>query len=357
LNLGGIDVAEKDILKNAVLWYRKNIEIYQALTEVVESIIKEALNNNNIVYHSIESRTKTIESFKRKAKKEKYIDPVKEITDLTGIRVITLFEKDVYKISNIIKELFKIDYKNSEDKSDLLDADKMGYKSVHYIAKLINDRINKSELDKFENLKFEIQIRSILQHAWAEIEHDRNYKFKGELPKNIQRRFYALSGMLEMADREFNSLDDKVEEYRSKVKKISKNGQISLEINRKSLKSYLCDQFAQEIKEGYLLSEFENKDDLALIMEELNKYGIKNLIELDRIIPKNLNEILREKLSEKNDIDFSKLLRIILIINDHRKYFEQSWSQKNYKLNKVSGDIIKEYAVPLNKLLEEYDFI
>lgn len=350
-------MAEKDILINAVLWYKRNIEKHQALTEVVESIIREALNNNNIVYHSIENRTKTLESFKRKAKKEKYSDPINEITDLSGIRVITLFEKDVYKISDIIKELFKIDYKNSEDKSDLLDADKMGYKSIHYIAELINDRINQSELDKYENLKFEIQIRSILQHVWAEIEHDRNYKFKGELPKNIQRRFYALSGMLEMADREFNSLDDKVEEYRAKVKKISKNGQINLQVSKKSLKSYLRNQFSQEIKDGYLLSEFKDIEDLTVIIKELNEYGIRNLIELDRIIPEELNEIIKEKMPENNNIDLSQLLRIILIINDHRKYFEKSWDHQNYKLNKISADIIREYDVPLNKLQEEYDFI
>lgn len=348
-------MAEKEILMDALSWYNNNIEKYQTLTDVVESIIREALNNKNIVYHSIESRTKTRESFKRKAKKEKYKDPIREITDLTGIRIITLFEKDVYKISNIIKELFKIDYKNSEDKSDLLDADKMGYKSVHYIAELINDRINKSELSKYENLKFEIQIRSILQHAWAEIEHDRNYKFKGELPKNIQRRFYALSGMLEMADREFNSLDDKVEEYRNKVKEISKDGQINLSLNRKSLKNYLSNKFYQEIKNDYLASEFESREDLNKIIGEINEYGIKDLIELDRIIPEDLNKIIKDKIDKNNQIDLSELLRIILIINDHRKYFEKNWECYDHKLSQIAVDIIKEYSVPLDKLMQEYN--
>ncbi|MFW6294158.1 MAG: GTP pyrophosphokinase [Halanaerobium sp.] len=348
-------MAEKEILMDALAWYNNNIEKYQTLTDVVESIIREALNNKNIVYHSIESRTKTKESFKRKAKKEKYKNPIREITDLTGIRIITLFEKDVYKISNIIKELFKIDYKNSEDKSDLLDADKMGYKSVHYIAELINDRINKSELSSYENLKFEIQIRSILQHAWAEIEHDRNYKFKGELPKNIQRRFYALSGMLEMADREFNSLDDKVDEYRNKVKEISKDGQINLSINRKSLKNYLSNKFYQEIKNDYLASDFESEDDLNKIIREIKEYSIKDLIELDRIIPENLNKIIKDKIEKNNQINLSELLRIILIINDHRKYFEKNWEHHDYKFSQKAVDIIKEYSVPLNKLIQEYN--
>jgi hypothetical protein len=231
----------------------------------------------------------------------------------------------------------------------------MGYKSVHYIAELINDRINKSELSKYENLKFEIQIRSILQHAWAEIEHDRNYKFKGELPKNIQRRFYALSGMLEMADREFNSLDDKVEEYRNKVKEISKDGQINLSLNRKSLKNYLSNKFYQEIKNDYLASEFESREDLNKIIGEINEYGIKDLIELDRIIPEDLNKIIKDKIDKNNQIDLSELLRIILIINDHRKYFEKNWECYDHKLSQIAVDIIKEYSVPLDKLMQEYN--
>ncbi|ADO77258.1 GTP pyrophosphokinase [Halanaerobium praevalens] len=209
-------MANQKIVKEAVKLYKKQRQDYIELREKVEMILKEALNENNLTFHSIESRVKSVESFKSKAKRNKYTNPVKQITDLTGIRIITLFEKEIHQISDVLKELFKIDYARSEDKADLLDADKMGYKSIHYIAELSDEKIAKTELENFKGLKFEIQIRSILQHAWAEIEHDRNYKFKGELPKRLQRRFYALAGMLEIADKEFNSLSEAVERYRQK---------------------------------------------------------------------------------------------------------------------------------------------
>ncbi len=207
-------MANRKKVNEAAAWYEKNRNKYFRLNAELEVILRESLNEKNIIFHSIESRVKTIDSFKEKASREKYIDPINEITDLTGIRIITLFEKEIHKISDIIKELFEIDYDKSEDKSDLLDADKMGYKSIHYIAELSEDKIINTELENFKELKFEIQIRSILQHAWAEIEHDRNYKFKGELPKHLQRRFYALAGMLEIADREFNTLSEEVEKFR-----------------------------------------------------------------------------------------------------------------------------------------------
>ena len=55
-------------------------------------------------------------------------------------------------------------------------------------------------------VKLEIQIRSILQHAWAEIEHDLCYKNSTPLPRKIKRRMYRLAGVLELADKEFSAV-------------------------------------------------------------------------------------------------------------------------------------------------------
>jgi len=345
-------MAEKDTVQEAVSWYKENRHIYTELADVVENIIRSTFEKRNIVYHSIESRTKGIKSFKRKAKRDKYLDPINEITDLTGIRIITLFEKDVYEISNIIKELFSIDYAKSEDKSDLLEADKMGYKSVHYIAQLIERCADKNTYIKFKSLNFEIQIRSILQHAWAEIEHDRNYKFKGELPKKIQRRFYSLAGMLEMADREFNLLDKEVKDYKDKVKRLTQDGKLSLELNEESLKGYLGTEFSPELRSGCLRAEFGGS--YQGIIGQLREYGVSSLVDLDNIIPDKFYKTLNKHCCSKNSMDFSELLSMLMIINDHRKYFENFWPEKNTGLNDNCAQIIKEYGVDLEKLIDEY---
>src|SRR5438309_774277 len=54
----------------------------------------------------------------------------------------------------------------------------------------------------------EIQVRTILQHSWAEIEHDIQYKSVSVIPAEIRRRFMSLAGMLEIADREFQAIQD-----------------------------------------------------------------------------------------------------------------------------------------------------
>ncbi len=349
-------MAEEKAVKKAVKWFKENQDKYKKLSRKVEKIVKKLLEDKDIYYHSIENRAKSIESFRRKAKKDKYKKPLKEITDLAGVRLITLFEKDVYEISDLIKEVFKIDYENSEDKAGLLDADKMGYKSVHYIGTLTDELIDLNEFNIFKNLKFEIQIRSILQHAWAEIEHDRNYKLKGNLPKHLQRRFYSLSGMLEMADREFNLLAKEVDDYKEKVKEITRNGEIDIKTNKTSLQKYLLAEFREEIKEHIIEPTFQSKSKTDNILQELDRYGIWDLVKLDSIIPKEIHKIMMKELDSSFELNFISLLRLLMIINDHRKYFEKVWKRDFNILDKESVKVIKKYDVPIEKLTKEYEF-
>ncbi|HKL13072.1 MAG TPA: hypothetical protein VJ907_05645 [Halanaerobiales bacterium] len=344
----------KDIkVKKAVNWFENNRERYKKLANKVENIIKEMLIEKDIYYHSIASRAKKVDSFTRKAKRDKYTEPSKEITDLAGIRIVTLFEKDVHEISDLIKNVFIIDYENSEDKSDLLDADKMGYKSVHYIANLTQELVNNKDYKIFKDLQFEIQIRSILQHAWAEIEHDRNYKLKGNLPKHLQRRFYALSGMLEMADREFNLLAEEVDEYKQKVKELTRNGEIDIEITATSLQKYLLNEFRAEVNKGIIEPTFKNKS--QEITNELSNYGIWDLVNLDSIVPNDIHAVITDKLSERESLNFNYLLKLIMTVNDYHKYFEKVWNNKSDFINQVTIKIIKEYNIPIEKLAKEYN--
>jgi len=347
-------LAERAQVKNAVDWYDNNREKYKKLSVMVKDIIKEMLINKEIYYHSIASRAKKIKSFERKAKREKYNDPINQISDLAGIRIITLFEKDVYEISDLIKEKFIIDYKNSEDKADLLEADKMGYKSVHYIGTLTDELVGSKKYEQFKDLRFEIQIRSILQHAWAEIEHDRNYKLKGNLPKHLQRRFYALSGMLEMADREFNLLAKEVDEYKEKVKEITRNGKIEIKLNPSSLKRYLLEKFRKEINNGIVKPVLNGREEE--IIRELDNYGLWDLVNLDSIIPADFNNVLRDKIDKKVHINFINLIKLIMVINDHRKYFEKAAETEINFIDENAIKILSEYEIPIKKLSQEYKF-
>jgi len=92
--------------------------------------------------------------------------------DMAGIRVITYLDSDARKAAEIIKQLFEIVPGQSVDKAQELGTDRGGYRSIYVVGRLGQDRLALPENKKFENFCFEIQIRTILQHAWAEFEHD-----------------------------------------------------------------------------------------------------------------------------------------------------------------------------------------
>ena len=86
----------------------------------------------------------------------------------------------------------------------------------------------------------EVQARTILQHAWAEIEHDIQYKSSATIPHDIKPRLMALAGLLELADREFQAIQDADRDLTQQVaSKITRGELEDIEITSASLRSYL----------------------------------------------------------------------------------------------------------------------
>ena len=195
---------------------------------------------------TIEARAKSLESLSEKAMTPqhdnplvpKYADPLKDIEDISAARVITFFLKDVQEIDRIIKREFYV--LERLDKADiLLQSGLVGYQSVHYIVQLGTNMTSLPEYMLYDGLKSEIQLRTVLQHAWAEIEHDIQYKTKEDVPPEIRQRFANLAGLLAIADREFQSVNDEEERIRRKTEVSVQKRQLgNVKITAESLKVY-----------------------------------------------------------------------------------------------------------------------
>jgi putative GTP pyrophosphokinase len=145
----------------------------------------------------------------------------------------------VDRVAQCLEREFLIDRDNTIDRRATLEPDRFGYLSLHHVASLRPDRTYLLEYRRFSGLKFEVQTRSILQHAWAEMEHDLGYKTLESVPREARRRFSSLAGLLEIADREFGRLRDELEKYRQNVpRKIASNPQ-DVEIDKDSLNVFL----------------------------------------------------------------------------------------------------------------------
>ena len=212
--------------------------MYRPLLERIEQeayrMLADALREQGVEINAIEHRVKTEKSLagKLELKGDKY-QTVKDITDLVGIRIITFYTDDVDKVAVIVKKLFNVDWQNSVDKRKVHQLNSFGYNSLHYICSLRDG-------GEMGSVKFEIQMRTALQHVWSAIEHDIGYKGAVKLPPELRRQFSRLAGMLELADDEFSRLRTTMNDYRRQIQALVKSGRLDeVPLSTDSFRSFL----------------------------------------------------------------------------------------------------------------------
>ncbi len=208
--------------------YKKRLKNYELLAGTLQRVLNQAARKYAPMA-IVQTRPKSISSFAEKCqrKKNKYPDPVNQITDLCGARVIVHTADEVAAISGFIKRTFEIDEENSVDVSERLKPAEFGYRSVHYIVSFkkptavpegevsVDVPAVLSDDEAFPNRRAEVQVRTILEHAWADIVHDRAYKSSFRLPAKWEREFAGVAALLEGADKNFSRILEGLEIYAS----------------------------------------------------------------------------------------------------------------------------------------------
>lgn len=270
--------------QDAISQYLRVRPYYEELSSVVGRVIEECLSKRGITVHSVQHRAKDPVSFGRKAatpsekkpERPKYERPTEEITDLAGVRVITNVLQTISDVDDLLHHEFEIVERSDKGKT-LLDEEKFGYRSVHYLVRLSNKRSNLAEYERYSAGIVEVQVRTILQHAWAEIEHDIQYKSSYSIPSEIRRRFMSLAGMLEVADREFEAIQNADRELSSIVEDQVKVGDLSgVELTPRSLKSFLDQRLGPDGR----MSEWSYEWEVGM----LKKLGFSDLEQVERAV-------------------------------------------------------------------------
>lgn len=281
-------------------------DTYDLFGKKLVDLIEGLLIREKIDYQSISYRVKNEDSFRNKVvKKNKYKD-ITDITDVCGVRIITYYSDTVDKVAKIISEQFEIDEENTIDKRKALDPDRFGYLSLHYVISLKDNRLNLPEYSIFKDIKVEIQIRSISQHAWAEIEHDLGYKTKNEIPRDIRRDFSRLASLLELVDKEFIEIRNKLNSYEDEVKETIKASSNETLIDSISLKEYINSSNELAIlnnKIGKLSNKIITDEilNISSVILELEKAGFKTIQQIEKEIKNNKTNI--SKLAKKILVD------------------------------------------------------
>lgn len=195
------------------LQHREYIRVYQeelqqhfkTYAEFLEAVLCKAVKRYAPLA-VVQARAKAAPSFAEKIIRKGYKEPFVQMTDLCGARVITVTEDQMEAISAFIKENFDVDYGNSLDLGKRLRNSEFGYRSVHYIVqcrpgKCLDVKVPKEILPRADiPFKAEIQVRTVLQHGWSEVLHDRIYKNSIKVPRLLEREGARLAALLEEGD-------------------------------------------------------------------------------------------------------------------------------------------------------------
>ncbi len=210
--------------------YKDILPLFREVSEQVYNNLKKTLSDAGLILAAIEYRVKTEDSLagKLELKGSKYAS-LKDITDIIGLRVITFYTDDVDKVASAVERMFTIDWANSIDKRKAHEIDSFGYLSLHYICSMPDFPY-----------RFEIQMRTILQHAWANMNHDTGYKSGVEVPRRYFRNMSRLAGMLELIDDEFSKIRSELTDYRRKVQALVASGNLDeVALDGDAFRSYL----------------------------------------------------------------------------------------------------------------------
>jgi ppGpp synthetase/RelA/SpoT-type nucleotidyltranferase len=252
--------------------------------------LNSALQEQGVYVTALEHRVKTEKSLagKLELKGAKY-KSIDDITDLVGIRIITFYTDEVDKVAAIAKHIFDIDWEESVDKRKH-QLTSFGYNSLHYICRL-----------KTGGPRFELQMRTALQHVWSTIEHDIGYKSDVKMPPEYRRQFSRLAGMLELIDDEFSRLRMVLTDYHRQIQSLVKSGKLDdVTLSADTFRSFLeMEPFARLNRRIAVVNQAEIYPvSMMPFLRVLESFGMETLGDVQRFLDDNAEDAYQLALSQ-----------------------------------------------------------
>lgn len=189
--------------------YHEWVRVHPRAARDFRDAIEDLLNDAGIIFDRVAARVKGWPSLKAKAKKRNidgelmYPNPWDDIQDIVGVRVNVFHSTVIPEAITIFGDSFEV-IKSVDKAAETRVAGGFGYGSHHLVLRVTEDM---EDLADFVGMRFEVQIRTVLQHAWAEFEHDIRYKQGLGAPSpQVDRLFTLAAGLIELADNQFDEI-------------------------------------------------------------------------------------------------------------------------------------------------------
>ena len=353
--------------------YRDMQPVFKKIKELILQVLNNSLKENNIVVTAIESRVKTEKSLAGKLALKGYkYKTLSDLTDIVGARIITFFTEDVDKISAIMENKFTVDWENSIDKRKTYELNSFGYLSLHYICSIPKSLYYDESMPEVNEFRFEIQMRTALQHVWANMYHDIGYKSNIEVPTEYLRTLNRLAGMLELADDEFSRIRTSLKDYRYKIQNLVQDGKFDeVTLDGDSFERYLeLKPFQRLISKIAAINQAEiHEASYKPFLKPLVKLGFKTLGDLEQLKHDYQEEAYLLALHQigGTDIDIitstialQDLLIVYQITNgygvmDLKKFFDQLNGESVYNEDRARRLFEKTAGLPFTKKVKKQD--
>ena len=256
------------------------------------ALVQTILDDAGINYLSVTGRAKSVASFATKAARTvdgvlAFPDPLQDITDVIGVRVITYVHSDVAAVAELLSDQVVV-HDDRDMGRETASQGRFGYASRHLLIGLDAVRESQPAYELLRGRRAQVQIRTVLQHAWAEFEHD--IRYKGTIPDehvpDFDRRFTLAAGLLELADREFSTIRDRLQQGMTSTPTEPEDD--DPRISPRELAAFLAGQYAD--------AGWSRTDHYAWISGLLLELGITSLEELGEVLRSIDTAVLNERM-------------------------------------------------------------
>ena len=282
-----------EVLRRAIADYAElQPRLQQAATDAVE-IVQSVLDEAGLNYLTVTGRAKSVASFAAKAARTVddepvYLDPLADMTDVIGVRVITYVHSDVAAVAGLLSEEAEL-LDDRDLGQETAGEGRFGYASRHLQLRLGEEQ--QREYPAIGSRQVQVQIRTVLQHAWAEFEHD--IRYKGSIPDehraDFDRRFTLAAGLLELADQEFSTIRQRLTTAHLTP---SLDDDEDPRISPQELAAFLAGQYAD--------SGWSRPDHYSWIAGLLLELGVTSLGELSELVRSVDSALIDERLGYRH---------------------------------------------------------
>ena len=255
--------------------YSANEIRLRRLTETVAFILKKVSDDAGVKVHHVSARTKDLKSYLDKFDRKTGLRDIESVTDLVGGRIVTLFRSDIEILRQRLDSVFTIG--TTDDKIADTSDERFGYMSVHFICRL-RPELSGPHYDDLHDIDFEIQLRTILMDAWANVSHYIDYKGESSIPAELRRDFYALSALFYVADSSF-------EQFYSESRKSKQAAVTQLQAPRPSDIPLNADTLGAALLRWFPDRGRTNDSEVSTLMEEISSLTkFSTIEELDQLV-------------------------------------------------------------------------